>query len=118
VTAATKGNAAEAAILSALVQRGYEVLIPFGDGHSYDLAVDLTARDFLRIQCKTAWPTGGCLVLNARTTDHGQGRQPYFDLADIFGVYFPPLRAVYLVPLDAVAGFRGRLRLEPTKNNQ
>jgi hypothetical protein len=39
-------------------------------------------------------------------------------LADIFGVYFPPNQAVYLVPIDAVAQFEGRLRLEPTLNNQ
>jgi len=39
-------------------------------------------------------------------------------LADIFGVYFPPTSAVYLVPIDAVAAFEGRLRLEPPRNNQ
>ncbi|HEX6228372.1 MAG TPA: group I intron-associated PD-(D/E)XK endonuclease, partial [Solirubrobacterales bacterium] len=39
-------------------------------------------------------------------------------LADIFGVYFPPTEAVYLVPLDAVAESEGRLRIEPTLNNQ
>jgi hypothetical protein len=43
--------------------------------------------------------------------------QPYFGLAHIFGVYFPPRKSVYLVPLDAV-GFNGWLRLEPTRNNQ
>jgi hypothetical protein len=32
--------------------------------------------------------------------------------------YFPPREAVYLVPLDAVADFEGRLRLEPALNNQ
>jgi hypothetical protein len=39
-------------------------------------------------------------------------------LADIFGVYYPPTFAVYLVPLDAVATCEGRLRLEPARNNQ
>lgn len=58
------------------------------------------------------------MVFNCRSTDHGRGPQPYVGLADIFGVYFPPTSAVYLVPLDAVAAFEGRLRLEPTRNNQ
>ena len=39
-------------------------------------------------------------------------------VADIFGVYFPPSDSVYLVPILAVAAFEGRLRLDPTRNNQ
>jgi hypothetical protein len=39
-------------------------------------------------------------------------------LADLFGVYFPPGDQVYLVPIEGVAPFQGRLRLEPTRNNQ
>jgi hypothetical protein len=115
---ATRGNAAEAAVLAGLVKRGYEVLVPFGGGHPYDLAVDLGTAGVLRVQCKRAWPVNGCLNFNCRSTDHGRGRRPYFGRADVFGVYFPPNDSVYLVPLDRVAGFNGRLRLEPTRNNQ
>jgi hypothetical protein len=61
---------------------------------------------------------GGCIVFNCRSTDHGRGPQSYRGLADIFGVYFPPTEAIYLVPIEAVAEFEGRLRLEPTRNNQ
>jgi hypothetical protein len=114
----TSGNAAEAAVLAELIQREFRVLVPFGDGHPYDLVIDLGNPGYLRVQCKTARPKGGCLVFNARTTDHGRGRQSYFGLADLFGVYFPPERTVYLVPVDAIPGFEGRFRLEPTRNNQ
>jgi hypothetical protein len=105
-------------VLSALVQRGYEVSVPFGSGQPYDLLVDLGGREFLRVQCKRAWPLRGCVVFNCRSTDHGRGPQSYRGLADIFGVYFPPTAAVYLVPLDAIATCEGRLRLEPALNNQ
>ncbi len=115
---AGSGNTGEAMVLAALVRRGFDVLVPFGEGLAYDLAVDLEGKCFLRIQCKTAWPQRGCLVFNSRTTDHGRGRQSYRGLADIFGVYFPPSGSVYLVPIDAVAEFAGRLRLKPTLNNQ
>lgn len=115
---ATKGNEAEAVILAALVQRGLDVCVPFGGGQPYDLMVDLGGCDVLKVQCKTGWEIKGCIAFHTRSTDHGQGRRPYFGLAHIFGVYFPPTRSVYLVPLDAVAGFQGRLRLEPTRNNQ
>jgi PD-(D/E)XK endonuclease len=112
------GNEGEAMVLAALVCRRYEVLIPFGEGQPYDLAVHLGDRDLLRVQYKTAWPRQGCIVFNSRTTDHGRGRQSYRGLADVFGVYFPPTGSVYLVPIDAVAEFAGRLRLTPTRNNQ
>jgi len=71
-------------VLAALVRRGFHVLVPFGEGQPYDLAVHL-----------------------------GEGA-----FADIFGVYFPPDGSVYLVPIQAVARFEGRLRLTPTRNNQ
>ncbi len=87
---AGKGNATEAAILAALATRGFEVLVPFGDGHAYDLVVHLGDGCFGRVQCKTGRLTGDCISFNTRTTDHGRGRQPYLGLADVFGVYFLP----------------------------
>jgi hypothetical protein len=117
VKTATKGNEAEAMILAALVERGFDVSVPFGSGQPYDLIVDLGGFDLLKVQCKTGWETKGCIAFNARSTDHGRGPQPYFGLAHIFAVYFPPRKSVHLVPLDAV-GLNGWLRLEPTRNNQ
>jgi hypothetical protein len=115
-----KGNMAEASVLRALIDRGLHVLVPFGDGHPYDLVVHVPGSEaFLRVQCKCARPTSnGCVHFNGRTTDHGRGRLPYSGLADLFGVYAPLTDAVYLVPVGVVAGFEGRLRLRPTRNNQ
>ncbi len=100
------------------MQRGFRVLVPFGDGHPYDLAVHLGGSELLRVQCKTAWAESGCLIFNCRSTDHGDGPQSYIGVADVFGVFFPPNQSVYLVPIDGVANFKGRLRLDPTRNNQ
>lgn len=105
-------------VLAALIERGLEVLVPFGEGHPYDLVVSADHLHFLRLQCKTAWSQRGCLVFNCRSTDHGRGPQSYVGLADLFGVYFPPQRSIYLVPIGAVANSQGRLRLEPARNNQ
>lgn len=118
MSSAKRGNEAEAKVLSALVERGFEVSVPFGSGQPYDLLLDLGGRDFLRVQCKRAWPLQGCVVFNCRSTDHGRGPQSYAGLADIFGVYFPPNSTVYLVPLDSIAQFEGRLRLDLPLNNQ
>jgi hypothetical protein len=113
-----RGNRGEAQVLAALVKRGLDVLVPFGDGHPYDLVVAVGGRSFLRVQCKTAWSHRGCLVFNSQSTDHGRGPQSYVGLADIFGVYFPPGDAIYLVPIGSVAETQGRLRLVPARNNQ
>jgi hypothetical protein len=43
-----RGNTAETAVLDAFIERGFNVLIPFGGGHPYDLAVDLGPSGFLR----------------------------------------------------------------------
>lgn len=110
------GNAGEAAVLNAFVERHFDVLVPFGEGHPYDLVVAIE-DDFLRVQCKTAWPYHGCLIWNAHSTDHGKGALSYLGRADVFGVYFPLTGAVYVVPVDLM-GSEGRLRLEPTRNNQ
>jgi hypothetical protein len=115
---ATKGNEAEAMILALLIERGYDVSVPFGGGQPYDLVIDLGGFDLLKVQCKTGWWDKNCVSFNTRSTDHGQGRRSYVGLAHIFAVYFPPKKSVYLVPLDAVGGFRGYLRLEPARNNQ
>ena len=113
---AGSGNAAEAAVLSAFIARDFDVLVPFGEGHPYDLVVAIDDV-FLRVQCKTAWPSGGCLIWNAYATDHGKGPMSYVGRADIFGVYMRARESVYLVPVTSVRT-EGRLRLVPTKNNQ
>lgn len=105
-------------VLGAFIERDFHVLVPFGGGHPYDLVVQVGDATFLRVQCKTAWLLGGCMVFKCQTTDHGRGQQSYLQSADIFGVYFPPRKAVYLVPINAVARTEGRLRLMPARNNQ
>jgi hypothetical protein len=115
---ATRGNAAEAAVLNALIRRGWDVFVPFGSGHPFDLALYVSGAGFLRVQCKRAWSLRGCVVFNAYSTDHGRGAGSYAGVADLFGVYFPPTDQVFLTPIEAVAKTEGRLRFEPTRNQQ
>jgi hypothetical protein len=118
VTTALKGNTTEARVLTALVERDFAVLIPFGEGHPYDLVIHLVSDRFLRVQCKTARIHNGCVLFNSRSTDHGNGAGAYYGLADLFGVYCPPTNSVYLVPVPDVPPSNAFLRLEPTRNNQ
>jgi hypothetical protein len=112
-----KGRVTEAAVLKAFISSGRPVLVPFGEGQSYDLAVDLSPG-VLRVQCKTARPCPGGLMFNCRSTDHGRGPMPYVGLADVFGVYFARADSVYLVPVGLPLPEKAIMRLEPTRNNQ
>lgn len=105
-------------MLNAFIRRQLRVLIPFGEGHPYDLVVQLPSDVFLRIQCKTARRRNGCLIFNSRTTDHGRGRLPYDGLADAFGVHSQADGRVFLVPVRGTTTTCASLRLEPPRNNQ
>ena len=118
VTTALKGNTTEARVLGALVERDLAVLTPFGEGHPYDLVVDLGSAGFLRVQCKTARLKQGCVIFNSRSTDHGRGQGTYLGLADVFGVYCPPTGTVYIVAVHDVPTSVVFLRVERTRNNQ
>jgi hypothetical protein len=116
MSTAVKGSTTEAAVLKEFAARGFGVFVPFGDGEPLDLVVHLGSGDFLRVQCKTARLTDGCVVFNGRSTDHGRGRLTYRGLADVFGAYLQATDTVYLVPVES--HFAPRLRLTPTRNNQ
>jgi hypothetical protein len=113
----TKGDATEAQVLAALVRLGHRVLLPFSSAVAYDLAVDLDGR-LIRVQCKTAWPRGDCLVFNSCSTDHGRGREDYRDRADVFGVACPGDDRVFIVPVHVAATRATSLRLVAPRNGQ
>jgi len=112
-----KGRMTESLVLNAFVLRDYPVMVPFGEGQPYDLVVDV-GDAFLRVQCKSARPAPGCLLFNARTTDHGRGPRSYLGRADVFGVCHPADSRVYLVPVPTVTSATVYLRLEAARNNQ
>lgn len=58
-------------------------------------------------------------MFNCRGTDHGHGNTSYDGLADVFGIYFAPIDAVYLVPVaGAPRCGKAIVRLQPSRNNQ
>ena len=118
----TKGDVTEAYVAARLLELGYTVLRPVGDNARYDLVIERD-RCFSRVQCKTArWadPDHTSLVFSACSTNWylRDGKRGYHGEADWFGVYFPPLRAVYLVPVGDCGHTEVRLRLSPARNNQ
>jgi hypothetical protein len=113
------GNLSEGAVLSAYLNEGFTVNIPFGTGASYDLVVDTGARLF-KIQVKTAWVSNGCVHYKSQRRQPGSGltRRLYRSgEVDYFAAHCPPTKAIYVVPAENHAS-EGRLRLDPVKNGQ
>lgn len=106
----TVGDVTQAMVLARLVEAGHEVLLPFGENVRYDLVIDHGDR-FTRVQCKTGRLMQGAVVFNtcsvnlhhpaARRGDRPY-RRGYRGEADVFGVYCPGTKSVYLVAVDDV----------------
>lgn len=113
------GNRSEAIVLTAYLNAGFQVSIPFGSGASYDLVVDTGAR-LLKVQVKTAWLSNGCVLFKSQRRQPGAGltRRPYKPgEVDYFVVYCPTDEKLYVLPAIG-QGVEGRLRLTPAKNRQ
>lgn len=114
------GDITEAVVLAEFLSAGFPVLLPFGDNRRYDMVVEIDRR-FLRVQCKTAHrcADGACIRFNARSTNRRTGAgTSYRDEADLFAVYSPYTRQVYVLPVDDVGEVGVWLRLVPVRNNQ
>jgi PD-(D/E)XK endonuclease len=114
------GQRSEAAILAAFVERGFEVLLPWGTNHRYDMVLDLGER-FVRVQCKTGRLKQGTIEFRPHSvrsnTKHVLVRS-YIGEVEYFAVYCPATQGVYMVPCDETTRRQTTLRLEPAANNQ
>jgi hypothetical protein len=115
------GEISEAHILTALFEKGYAVLLPFGDNQRYDLVVEIEGR-FLRVQVKTGKYINGTVCFRTVSSSvHRTGGKvrSYVDDVDYFGVYCPQIQQSYLVPIDDVRGNTRtvNMRVEPARKN-
>lgn len=114
------GLRTEAAILSHLTRRGYDVLLPFGVNHRYDLLLDMDG-EFVRAQCKTGRLRNGTVGFSSRSTRanmNGIFSRGYRGEVEIFLVYCRELDRIYAVPVDDAPATEMRLRVEPVRNGQ
>jgi hypothetical protein len=107
-----QGNISQANILAALANRGYKVLLPFGEGFKYDLVVEIDGK-FYTVQCKTGRCKNGTVIFNTNSAGVS-----YRGAIDYFAVWCAELGKAYLVDVASVPSTIGTLRFEPAKNNQ
>ena len=107
----------------ALRELGYAISVPFGENTRYDLVID-DSEGLLRVQCKTGRLRNGSIFFaTCSTYGHhvrpGQSRRSYTGQIDLFGVYCPETRGVYLVPVEDVpTRSNAALRVDPSLNGQ
>ena len=114
------GQRSETAILAAFVERGFPILLPWGVNRRADMVLDFGDR-VLRIQCKTGRLRNGAVIFSAqsvRANMNGVFTRNYIGEIDIFAVYCPETRDVYMVPCDETTRGHTTLRLRPTANRQ
>jgi len=113
------GERSEAKILSRMIDKGWPVLLPFGDNQRYDFVAEF-AGGFQRIQCKTGRVKAGVILASTSSTAYHRGgkRRSYRGSIDYFAIYVPKLDNCYLVPVNQAPTAELSLRLQPTKNGQ
>jgi PD-(D/E)XK endonuclease len=117
------GDRSTLAIMLALYDVGFKVLLPFGENARYDLVID-DGSSLRRVQCKTGRLRQGAVKFAACSTNiHHKSRssphRSYQDEVDAFAIYCPETAGVYLIPIDDLAVNRqGSLRIDTPKNNQ
>lgn len=114
----TIGRITEARVLTDLAASGHFVLLPFGDGCRYDLAVDLGGR-ILRIQCKTGVLRGGAVVFRTYGVGRNGEKSHYVEgEIDFFAVFCPETEQVYYIPAEEAGDTSVSLRVTLPRNGQ
>jgi len=95
----TKGDLAELRIASEFKRLGWDVLIPFGDGHRYDLVAE---RDdtYIKSQVKHGTITRDCVEFRCYCSSDGQNSTYTADEIDGFAVYSSVNDDCYWVDVD------------------
>ena len=116
-----KADIAEAAVITALLKRGFKVLKPIGDRLPYDLALDIKGR-LLRIQVKSAWYYNGSYTVDTRRTKTNRKRMlraRYSDDDFDFAIlYIDRLNTFYVMPVSVFSTYKSGISLVESKNRQ
>ncbi len=117
------GDRTTLAVMLALHEAGFSVLIPFGENTRYDLVID-DGSSLARVQCKTGRLRHGSVrfAVCSSYVHHQRpstARRDYHGQVDYFAVHCVDTAGVYLVPIeDLPVRTLAALRVEPSRNGQ
>ncbi|MDD3087201.1 MAG: group I intron-associated PD-(D/E)XK endonuclease [Candidatus Omnitrophica bacterium] len=113
-----KGDIAEAYVTYLLRDKGFKVLIPWGEDNRYDIVTEKNGI-FKRVQVKYATPQNGTLEVRIRSCNNYSVTRYSPKDVDIIAVYAANINKVYFLPLSEIRNKSlVKLRLEPSRNNQ
>ena len=113
-----KGDIAEAFVTYLLKQKGFNVLIPWGEDNKYDIVAEKNGV-FKRIQVKYVTPKNGILEVAIRSSNNYNTLYYSSRDVDIIVAYSPQQNKAYFIPLNKTQSRKVyKLRLTPTKNKQ
>ena len=117
------GDISEAMCLTKFLQKGWDVAVPFGHGHAYDLIVDRKLGNGLeRVQVKTArWNEKGFWVVPlTRSVDKSRSEKDRYEgQVELIAAYCQKHGKVFLFPFSACsAKFALQIRACDPLNNQ
>ena len=95
------GDRSTLAIMTALIDAGFSVFLPFGENTRYDLIID-NGNALARVQCKTGRLRQGAVRFRTSSTyahhpNPGYVTRDYLGQIDYFAVYCPDTGGIYLV---------------------
>ena len=119
LTSKQKGNLTELQCLTAFIEQGCGVSIPYGDNSKYDFIADVNGK-LLKIQVKTSsLKDDGAIKFSCRTTHVNctgvKNKRYSVDEIDFFATYWN--NQCYLVPV-AECSIEKTLRFVPPKSGQ
>ena len=116
----TVGAIAEREVAYALEAAGWTVFFPVFAPHTrVDFVGIGPTGDATRIQVKTTrLAKDGAAIYFRTCSNTGNIHRGYDGEVDAFGLWCPPLRTAYLVPIRDAPTRGGHLRLTPPANNQ
>jgi len=116
----TIGERSEGLFLAKFLQKGWKVLLPFGNNHRYDFVID-RGSGFERIQVKTGRYKNGSILSNTCSSQSSKNKltiKNYIGQIDYFGVYCPHLDKYYMIPIHICGLRQVTIRHEKVKHNQ
>lgn len=112
-----KGEIAELAVATRLVEEGWKVLFPYGENCRYDIVIERGGK-FFRLQVKYVTPKNSVLSVNCRSSNNWSVLHYTAEDLDYLAVYDALSRDIYFIPVSEINRSLFKLRLEKTKNNQ
>lgn len=113
----SKGGIAEMYVAAALAEKGWKVLLPFGENHRFDLAAYNNGK-FIRIQVKYVTPKNGKLEVRCASSNNWAILNYTPEEIDAIAAFNPVSKEVYFIPVSEINHSAFSLRITPAKNNQ